>query len=170
MTVSIHAPTRGATNSQELIVFTRWFQSTHPRGVRHKALTHQPRTLLVSIHAPTRGATTNCRTVHSCTRSFNPRTHAGCDFAALVKRVDGAVSIHAPTRGATSTLLRKSYNIMMFQSTHPRGVRPRLRNGRIYSTQFQSTHPRGVRPGTFVDIPVPNEFQSTHPRGVRLNR
>jgi len=34
---------------------------------------------------------------------------------------------------------------------------------------FQSTHPRGVRPATTRRISCPHfEFQSTHPRGVRL--
>ena len=33
-TVSIHAPTRGATITKVTFVLTEWFQSTHPRGVR----------------------------------------------------------------------------------------------------------------------------------------
>ena len=37
------------------------------------------------------------------TRSFNPRTHAGCDWRRdICPRFAGRVSIHAPTRGATS--------------------------------------------------------------------
>jgi len=32
--VSIHAPTRGATNVLRLVPFVKKFQSTHPRGVR----------------------------------------------------------------------------------------------------------------------------------------
>ena len=82
--VSIHAPTRGATNVQSGL-----FKSQ-----------------TVSIHAPTRGATVcgfsflleflrfNPRTHEGCDSfsyalllkfiSFNPRTHEGCDFCALV--------------------------------------------------------------------------------------
>ncbi len=32
---------------------------------------------------------------------------------------------------------------------------------------FQSTHPRRVRPNHLTQAPAPNEFQSTHPRRVR---
>ena len=57
-TVSIHAPTRGATwqsfTSRSVV---SQFQSTHPRGVRHNPRSKQYYTSSVSIHAPTRGAT-----------------------------------------------------------------------------------------------------------------
>ncbi len=78
----------------------------------------------------------------------------------------------------------------MFQSTHPRGVRPTDTLNEGTKFEFQSTHPRGVRrtyQGTAhrelqVSIHAPaggatkhsrlsftdEWFQSTHPRGVRL--
>ena len=83
---------------------------------------------------------------------------------------------------------------LLFQSTHPRGVRPeqtaREPHGQAVSIHapawgattrssrpcwiclaFQSTHPRGVRPVLFVRrIWRAVRFQSTHPRGVRLIR
>ena len=34
-------------------------------------------------------------------KSFNPRTHTGCDLASQALNLLGVVSIHAPTRGAT---------------------------------------------------------------------
>ena len=84
-----------------------------------------------------------------------------CPVPSFVK-----VSIHAPTWGATdknSALLPK----MVFQSTHPRGVRRSCKHITIPISMFQSTHPRGVR---LVASGVPSStswFQSTHPRGVR---
>ena len=143
------------------------FQSTHPRGVRHSCPSRYVQTRTVSIHAPTRGATQsmrrNCRhlqkfqsthprgvrrcpavVVFNACRSFNPRTHEGCDFKILrespnltgfnprthegcdtPKALHGAgtkVSIHAPTRGATH-YTGESQEHWEFQSTHPRGVR-----------------------------------------------
>ena len=100
-TVSIHAPTRGATAPYSRVGLDYKFQSTHPHGVRHElhALTFYAHA--VSIHAPTRGAT---RTIGAnfCRGScFNPRTHTGCD--THVKHVG---------------LMR-----CRFQSTHPHGVR-----------------------------------------------
>ena len=76
--VSIHAPTRGATPTDPTPGKAQTFQSTHPRGVRQ-------------------GDTAN----ESEQPGFNPRTHEGCDYRVVVLPV-------AP---------------LTFQSTHPRGVR-----------------------------------------------
>ena len=100
------------------------------------------------------------------------------------------VSIHAPAWGATGHTCDAARAVMMFQSTHPRGVRqakaadslpkrdrfnPRTRvgcDGSVPSavcntSEFQSTHPRGVRRcAVFVRTSF-RPFQSTHPRGVR---
>ena len=100
MTVSIHAPTRGATEKTF----------------------HVPLYPSVSIHAPTRGATYGIKvrffaigvSIHAPTRGATRPPMGGC----LCKQV----SIHAPTRGATvkpSLIVSKN----RFQSTHPRGVR-----------------------------------------------
>ena len=78
--VSIHAPTRGATTFAWYLSFPcKWFQSTHPHGVRPINDSCLKASSLVSIHAPTRGATSKA---------------AITSFALQV-------SIHAPTRGAT---------------------------------------------------------------------
>jgi len=122
-TVSIHAPARGATClplSHHLS--SKKFQSTHPRGVRRLPLSHHlsskkfqsthPRGVRrifarpsiigvgVSIHAPARGAT----------------------LYALYNPTVIEVSIHAPARGATQLSIGFRLPIL-FQSTHPRGVR-----------------------------------------------
>ena len=58
--------------------------------------------------------------------------------------------------------------IIVFQSTHPRGVRPLFCYLYIAFHVFQSTHPRGVRLKLDRVATVVAQFQSTHPRGVRL--
>ena len=79
----------------------------------------------VSIHAPTRGATKEAEARYRKEYSFNPRTHAGCDY------IDG------DNKNGESK----------FQSTHPRGVRLFAVVGKLlFMLVFQSTHPRGVRP------------------------
>ena len=101
--ISIHAPTRGATE----------------RGRRYF------RTTIISIHAPTRGATP-CRQKKSSMQifqstlprgerpsaerlggvlwDFNPRSHEGSDLLWSGYRTKlRDISIHAPTRGATPT-------------------------------------------------------------------
>ena len=145
----------------------RWFQSTHPRGVRP---------LLLMIR--------------SSDTSFNPRTRVGCDCFLRIQTTYMLVSIHAPAWGATVAKTSILVGEMAFQSTHPRGVRRSAGWSKYPTRQFQSTHPRGVRRlrGSFlvvfsqVSIHAPawgatsgenmasstsSEFQSTHPRGVR---
>ena len=124
--ISIHAPTRGATR-QKL------------------SLSHAG---IISIHAPTRGATIfycsklspihyfNPRTHEGCdslmtggndmAKNFNPRTHEGCDSTRTNILLKHRISIHAPTRGATKNVFYSGAINMIFQSTHPRGVRQPL--------------------------------------------
>ncbi len=122
----------------------------------------------VSIHAPAGGATPLWMGRPDLVTGFNPRTRGGCDVSSLIP--------FSPSS--------------MFQSTHPRGVRlrmrrwmrcssasfnPRTRGGcdQGYETVlrlknwFQSTHPRGVRLLGAVPPKIRDLFQSTHPRGVR---
>ena len=153
MSISIHAPTWGATSFlAQLALFSRDFNPrTH---VGCDLLMHFGRWALVniSIHAPTWGAT-NAKDLNvTVAINFNPRTHVGCDVRTL-----NSISF-----------------VCQFQSTHPRGVRlgillwcsslkdfnPRTHVGcdlryqlwcrKLY--KFQSTHPRGVRPKSFDKI------------------
>ena len=124
-------------------------------------------------------------------KSFNPRTHEGCDSPRGRSLALPKVSIHAPTRGATAINLINKVNHNVFQSTHPRGVRlsrlralpclsgfnPRTHEGCDWN---MSTSPKW----TSVSIHAPTRgatngdggglfqylFQSTHPRGVRQDR
>ena len=100
--VSIHAPTRGATEDFEWIKKEVAFQFTRPHGARHPA-NGIPRPGRVSIHAPTRGATGDMADADTPGRVSIHAPTRGATRRALIKRgVSGAVSIHAPTRGATN--------------------------------------------------------------------
>ena len=145
--VSIHAPAWGAT-----IRFTRfvsaslWFQSTHPRGVRRFFAVSSARSSWVSIHAPAWGAT--------------------AAFASATRQ--RMVSIHAPAWGATRMKKPKLALIACFNPRTRVGCDKSRFSATRTSMMFQSTHPRGVRPASRASsmgtLPV---FQSTHPRGVR---
>ncbi len=64
---------------------------------------------------------------------------------------------------------RRSF-FMIFQSTHPRGMRP-FSFWLLYALfRFQSTHPRGMRLESLKTKDPGDLFQSTHPRGMRQNR
>ena len=80
-----------------------------------------------------------------CRTCFNPRTHGGCDVQ----------------------LLHLLDVLVVFQSTHPRGVRQFSADYVDWVLKFQSTHPRGVRPSHVRIVKPFDLFQSTHPRGVR---
>ena len=98
------------------------FQSTHPCGVRHNLkLLHNNKTT-ISIHAPMWGATLESTRILVSSSNFNPRTHVGCDLNGL--QIEHRV---------------------LFQSTHPCGVRLFNFFRMFMSFLFQSTHPCGVR-------------------------
>ena len=120
--VSIHAPTRGATESFNITMTKSRFQSTHPLGVRPTEVYCIVVETKVSIHAPTRGATSFFRrhvfrwvvSIHAPTRGATKEEVK--DFDPI------SVSIHAPTRGATGKAALFCVSCR-FQSTHPLGVR-----------------------------------------------
>ena len=123
----------------------RRFQSTHPRGVRLCTYCDDTGLIKISIHAPAWGATLACVHVAHLRMNFNPRTRVGCDYFFLCL----------------------SIGLSIFQSTHPRGVRPMRLVFFPICMIFQSTHPRGVRPPSGCRSLARVLFQSTHPRGVR---
>ena len=122
----------------------RRFQSTHPHGVRQLSMIRvtpstcfNPRTRtgcdkvyinqivksIVSIHAPARGATLPAtqKTVFYSVSIHAPARGATNEINIQTPQIN--VSIHAPARGATSLYAHNS-EILVFQSTHPHGVRP----------------------------------------------
>ena len=121
--ISIHAPTWGATLAQREALTKLLFQSTHPRGVRHKGATR----------ADTKPDNFNPRTHVGCDREpfavlahisyFNPRTHVGCDAGArpcVCFQNDFNPRTHV---GCDVVIGVELISIAQFQSTHPRGVR-----------------------------------------------
>ena len=143
--ISIHAPTRGATD-------------TPPK---------REKTFSISIHAPTRGATLlllhpfhkykfqstlprgerHMKYIKEKTyKDFNPRSHEGSDQVPPEVKSAITISIHAPTRGATLSNALDAFR---------KGI---------------SIHAptRGATGMSYTD-PVKQEFQSTLPRGERHN-
>ena len=79
ISISIHAPTRGATS----ITTTMSPDSTDFNPRSHEGsdghLTEQSIHMIISIHAPTRGATAFVHVLSSFCNNFNPRSHEGSD-------------------------------------------------------------------------------------------
>ena len=101
--ISIHAPTRGATNLDTAFI---------------------NRSIIISIHAPTRGATLFISPAQKSACNFNPRSHTGSDLLTFGILSGFKISIHAPTRGATRWTAERWDCDTPFQSTLPHGERP----------------------------------------------
>jgi len=102
----------------------------------------------------------------SC-KYFNPRTRTGCDSGVRMLDNMSPISIHAPARGATSGIPHSTH-FLLFQSTHPHGVR---RSSQRPPCRHQYFNPRTRTGCDFSrhDYPITSySFQSTHPHGVRL--
>ena len=140
LSVSIHAPTRGATKivlcgSHDIALF----QSTHPHGVRRLLLYF----VLVKLCFNPR-THTGCDPValsmpFSCSR-FNPRTHTGCDERAAIKSERDVLRFNPRTHTGCDILIKSCFTSQNpFQSTHPHGVRLCYPN-RITGEQIVSIH------------------------------
>ena len=100
--ISIHAPTRGATQFLWMHLLVHLFQSTLLQEERPQDNMVMQIGKMISIHAPTRGATCQPYTPsHSCLISIHAPTR-GATTHLLTVRDHLLISIHAPTRGATS--------------------------------------------------------------------
>ena len=138
--ISIHAPTRGATN----VIIVKTY------------------TARISIHAPTRGATETISRFHGFWKFQSTLPRGERHIAFTIKRhfilfqstlprgerhpdgyhydVDNPISIHAPTRGATAQY-GCTPDSAIFQSTLPRGER-RLRPPGISRILSRNFNPR----------------------------
>ena len=125
--VSIHAPAWGATPAPDLRIRGR----------------------VVSIHAPAWGATGRGIDWIQRKGGFNPRTRVGCD-----KQITGLaeafkdVSIHAPAWGATHAQAAQQPATQCFNPRTRVGCDQLASGAMLSRAVFQSTHPRGVRPGS----------------------
>ena len=102
--------------------YYRWFQSTHPHGVRR-----------ITYH------TYVCFIVFQSTHPHGVRP----DIAHEDILFDKFQSTHP--HGVRQSLTLEPSDEYVFQSTHPHGVRLSIISGISDQRSFQSTHPHGVR-------------------------
>ena len=126
--ISIHAPTRGATYTADVIGLRCGFQSTLPRGERHAHLRQ------------------SC-----CSHDFNPRSHEGSDSQGCRVSVSPRISIHAPTRGAT-VHISGNFTVAMISIHAPTRGATKYRVCAFTVHRFQSTLPRGERHVRFFNV------------------
>ena len=138
--ISIHAPTRGATMLAGVYSAEYVFQSTLPRGERHPAF-HQ---------------------INNCLSYFNPRSHEGSDLTAFPKFPSVTTFQSTLPRGERLNGLKTAVTTAIFQSTLPRGERPNANwNGR--PRNYISIH-APTRGATFCKIKMRLIIHNFNPR------
>ena len=145
--VSIHAPAWGATNNAHLAIDAIEFQSTHPHGVRLCGLIRLIGEILFQSTHP-HGVRQDEPFPIVQNESFNPRTRMGCD-SYFWNGSSQWYCFNPRTRMGCDLVIIVIFNWLVFQSTHPHGVRPTLQGKRNDIVMFQSTHPHGVRLGNW---------------------
>ena len=104
--ISIHAPTRGATELDEEEDVDIKFQSTLPREERLFEVKNLGKVLLFQSTLPREERHRGNRRRSDC-YNFNPRSHERSDEVEAKRKAKLEISIHAPTRGATAILHKK---------------------------------------------------------------
>ena len=129
--ISIHAPTRGATNGENRYKRIKQFQSTLPRGERQSH--HFLLSSSFSYFNPRSHEGSDSDLVMNIynRNHFNPRSHEGSDYFIFSKYAAAIISIHAPTRGATQVHHLLSCGIIYFN--------PRSHEGSDQTTTAQSS-------------------------------
>ena len=116
VSISIHAPTRGAT--QWLKIGVRERQNFNPRSYKRSDATRS-----------------NCNIFYL---DFNPRSYKRSDDIIVFKFILSVISIHAPTRGATGSAICVFWSTV-FQSTLLQEERPMYSIG-TFSVPIISIH------------------------------
>ena len=115
------------------------FQSTHPHGVRPTGPKPRDQYTDISIHAPAWGATS----LDSIVKAIKTISiHAPAWGATNMEWDDLSpedISIHAPAWGATATEGGFIHQSLLFQSTHPHGVRHK---DQVRLRQLRNFNPR----------------------------
>ena len=160
--VSIHAPARGATHPRGLCDGPpAGFNPRTREGCDSRTGHAAPAHSRVSIHAPARGATGRGCMAYACWAGFNPRTREGCDGSALSTGVAWS-SFNPRTReGCDDHFVHQLMALAMFQSTHPRGVRPPGRGSLGYKRCFNPRTREGCDP-LMLTLTVRNCHVSIH--------
>ena len=165
--ISIHAPTRGATRCNFIGFYGGKFQSTLPRGERQIREYISLKTHTISIHAPTRGATQSFGIVRCiCGISIHAPTRGatnGCGY----HDTQYSISIHAPTRGATGTGALFPFPIRISIHAPTRGATKQNCSYGPYCKISIHAPTRGAT-DVLVRSALTFVFQSTLPRGERL--
>ena len=144
--ISIHAPTRGATQIVAVLRIIECISIHAPTRGATETILNNFEAAEISIHAPTRGATGYLVCHRIALWNFNPRSHEGSD----------------------GSIPRLSVNWHAFQSTLPRGERRCAIRSHACQSNFNPRSHEGSDYDESETSAAHFQFQSTLPRGERL--
>ena len=167
LSISIHAPERGATVSGVPVVTVPIYFNPRPRAGSDGIFKDHIGYRWISIHAPERGATGSSRPHLRRCSHFNPRPRAGSDVSGVPVVTVPIYFNPRPRAGSDASVERSKLTGSDFN--------PRPRAGSDASSEwisgvpekFQSTPPSGERHIRIVDNLPASAFQSTPPSGER---
>ena len=110
--ISIHTPTKGATDDYDYPNKAGQFQSTLPRRERLTLVDDKTKDFNFNPHSH-EGSDNQQHTTREYDRDFNPHSHEGSDPYILRLSSFYTISIHTPTKGATAILTN---NFLIFCS------------------------------------------------------
>ena len=142
------------------------FQSTRPRGARRDEAGLLEVSPVVSIHAPAWGATSPARANATAHRRFNPRARVGRDASGHVATSSSTCFNPRARVGRDRCTSPGACVTIRFQSTRPRGARPRHPTTRCAWTCF---NPR-ARVGRDVIAPAIMPIASSFNPRARVGR
>ena len=125
--ISIHVPARGTTSETTVDYGQNVFQSTFPRGERHKPRRQIPVTDYFNPRSR-EGNDFVLQRLHGYKLHFNPRSREGNDTGVLSLTGTLLISIHVPARGTTRGRLRPVLFVIYFN--------PRSREGNDVAFAF----------------------------------
>ena len=166
LTISIHAPARGATASSFLAAFSTSYFNPRSREGSDEPEQQKGEAVSISIHAPARGATGRRNGATIVSINFNPRSREGSDSTSAVLMTTSSnfnprsregsdvnpdpsgslfsISIHAPARGATKHIHAAAADVYFNPRSREGSDAPFFAVRGDYQA-FQSTLPRGER-------------------------
>ena len=163
--VSIHVPTRGTTESIELDVYFKAFQSTFPQGERHSGVSFPLISYLFQSTFPQ--GERRISMIRRCyDPRFNPRSRKGNDSTCPKNHVDDNVSIHVPARGTTlpSSSIHSDFRVSIHVPA--RGTTFFSSSQAPFAIVSIHVPARGTT-SHCSHLPSSSTFQSTFPQGER---
>ena len=165
--ISIHALTKGATASWQFHLLRKIISIHAPTKGATAASTSDIYHEIISIHAPTKGATQATQNAIGYVQfqSTLPRRERQCH--PRYDKIHNIISIHAPTKGATSSVALWTIRTMYFNPRSHEGSDVTSPSAQLFLLYFNPRSHEGSDDSLYGIFQSRPQFQSTLPRRER---